>query len=544
MELKMVLTRSSKKSDSELLSLSDTDEISNEKSTTNLFANLLGQRINKLMKKKKKKENGDDDEDDSSLEFDSEEDEEEFDIPSRIQQDKNLLIKINKIIKYIETKEPTLEKILQLKCRWEKKIEIFELFYIYKYSPLNTQERLEYKKIILEKITLARKDYKIFIQHKEMISNLENKYNVCDEILDIKQKILNLNANENEKYILFKKYKELESIEIKDEEYQKQKSWLSNALQLPYNNYMKLDLTTVSDKLLLIKDILDKELYGMREVKEQIMLFINNKFYNPNMKGCCLGLVGPPGVGKTSIAMCLSKILSVPFEQIPLGGIVNSESMKGHDSVYVGSKPGQISQAMMKLNYKNGILFFDEFDKINKNENVVNTMLHITDFKQNHLFRDNYFDEINIDLSSLWFIYSMNEKPTNKALADRIYYVHIDGYNMKDKIQIVKNYILPKLLLNLNLKKDDIIIDENVSKYFIMKTQSEDEKGIRSLDKGIQELISKILFMISNQDKLNVSFELPKSYFPFNFPVTIDETIINTFVKKQKTENFFQNLYV
>jgi ATP-dependent Lon protease len=360
----------------------------------------------------------------------------------------------------------------------------------------------------------------------------------------MKEKILQINANNNEKYILFKKYKELENMDVKDEEYQKQKLWLSNAIQLPYNNYMKLDLSNVSEKLIEIRKILDSELYGMNEVKEQILLFMNNKFFNPNMKGCCLGLVGPPGVGKTSIAMCLSKILSVPFEQIPLGGIVHAESMKGHESVYIGSKPGQIAQAMMKLKYKNGILFFDEFDKINENENVVNTMLHITDFKQNHLFRDNYFDEINIDLSSLWFIYSMNEKPLNKALADRVYYVHINGYTLKDKIQIVKNYILPKLLANLNLKTNDITIDDENAKYFIIKAQNDDEKGIRSLDKGIQELVSKIIFMVSNQDTINVSFELPKSYFPFQFPIEIDKKIIDIFVKKPKTENYFQNLYV
>lgn len=536
----MVSTRST--NNEELLSLSDTDEIKKPKSSA-VFANLIGHKLSKLIKKRKTKNDEIDDEDESSLEFDSEE-EEEFEIPSRIQQDEKLLAKINKIINYIGAKEPTLEKVLQLKCRWEKKIEIFELFYIYKYSPLNTEERLEYKKMISEKISLARKDYKIFLEHKELIGNLEKRYNVCDEILDMKQKILHLDANDNEKYVLFKKYKELENTEIKDEEYQKQKLWLTNALQLPYNNYMKLDLSTVSEKLTQIKQILDEELYGMKEVKEQILLFINNKFFNPNMKGCCLGLVGPPGVGKTSIAMCLSKILSVPFEQIPLGGIVHAESMKGHDSVYIGSKPGQIAQAMMKLKYKNGILFFDEFDKINENENVVNTMLHITDFKQNHLFRDNYFDEINIDLSSLWFIYSMNEKPINKALADRVYYVHIDGYSLKDKIQIVKHYLLPKLLANLNLGKEDITISDENAKYFIIKTQDENEKGIRSLDKGIQEVVSKILFMISNQNKINVSFELPTSYFPFQFPVNIDEKILDSFVKKPKTQNYFQNLYV
>lgn len=532
----MVVTRSTTKTDEELLSLSDTEEV--KKSKSDVFVNLISHKLNKIIKKKKKK---DDDED--SLEIDSE-DEEEYEIPSKIQQNEKLLTKMNKIIKYIETKNPKLEKILQLKCRWDKKIELFELYYIYKYVPLNTDERLDYKNHILEKIKLAQKDYKIFLENKELLNNFEKKYNVCDEILDMKEKILQINANNNEKYILFKKYKELENMDVKDEEYQKQKLWLSNAIQLPYNNYMKLDLSNVSEKLIEIRKILDSELYGMNEVKEQILLFMNNKFFNPNMKGCCLGLVGPPGVGKTSIAMCLSKILSVPFEQIPLGGIVHAESMKGHESVYIGSKPGQIAQAMMKLKYKNGILFFDEFDKINENENVVNTMLHITDFKQNHLFRDNYFDEINIDLSSLWFIYSMNEKPLNKALADRVYYVHINGYTLKDKIQIVKNYILPKLLANLNLKTNDITIDDENAKYFIIKAQNDDEKGIRSLDKGIQELVSKIIFMVSNQDTINVSFELPKSYFPFQFPIEIDKKIIDIFVKKPKTENYFQNLYV
>ena len=161
---------------------------------------------------------------------------------------------------------------------------------------------------------------------------------------------------------------------------------VQKALELPYNKIVKIKSDDTTKLLQHIRSSLDKELFGMEKVKEQILLYVHNKLMFPSTQSQCLGLIGPPGVGKTSIALCLSTILNIPFEQISLGGITHADFIKGHDFTFVGSKPGQIASSLINLKCKNGILFMDEFEKISDNKDVVNSMLHITDTSQNKNF--------------------------------------------------------------------------------------------------------------------------------------------------------------
>lgn len=488
---------------------------------------------------------------DSEYEYNSDEEEEEsdddiferdeYDIPSCISNNSVMKKEFNNIKQYIEECEPKLDNILQIKCDKKEKRELFELFYIYKYLPGNSDERYEMKKFLEEKIKNMKQNENLFDKHRELIEFL-NKKTDNSELNEIKTKILDLEATNDVKTTIYRRFKELENSEIQDEDYYKNKQWINNSLKLPYNKYLNFNIENITKTLCNIKTKLDEELYGMNDVKEQILLFINNKFHNPTMKGCSLGLIGPPGVGKTSIAMCLSSILSVPFEQISLGGMTHADTMKGHDSTYIGSKPGLITQALMRMEYKNGILFFDEFDKIDDNKEIVSTLLHVTDFQQNHKFHDNYFDEIDIDLSSLWFIYSMNSKPTNAALADRVFYVKVDGYNLKEKMKIIIDYTLPKILSNLGINKNDICISDENAQYLIQKV-SNDEKGIRVLNQKMNELISKIIFLKSNKNELNTSFKLPDKYFPLTFPIHIDKTIIDNLLKVERNTTLY-GMYV
>ena len=196
------------------------------------------------------------------------------------------------------------------------------------------------------------------------------------------------------------------------------------------------------------------------------------------------------------------------------------------------------------MQYKNGILFFDEFDKVNNNEEIVNVMLHLTDFSQNHKFQDNYFTDLELDLSSLWFIYSMNAKPYNKALADRVFYIDVQGYNISEKVQIIQNYILPKQLQNAKLSASDVVIDDRIAEDIIRKVQSNDDKGIRMLDKAVQLLVSKIMFFVKNQNNLPVTFSLPESYFPFQLPIHVDQKMLSLFMTGFERDKSFDHLYI
>lgn len=265
----------------------------------------------------------------------------------------------------------------------------------------------------------------------------------------------------------------------------------------------------------------------------------------PSTQSQCLGLIGPPGVGKTSIALCLSKILNIPFEQISLGGVTHADFIKGHDFTFVGSKPGKIATSMINLGCKNGILFFDEFEKVSENLDVVNSLLHITDTTQNKEFKDNFFGEISIDLSKIWFICSMNEKPTDKALSDRVFYIKIDGYSKKEKTEIIKSYLLPRSLKNIGCKETDVTMSDSIISLLIDKIGS-DENGIRLLKQSIESFVSKIAFLVNNQNGLKMSFSLPDKYYPFQYPVNVDDTMIRLLLKEFVKERnvSLSNLYI
>jgi ATP-dependent Lon protease len=179
---------------------------------------------------------------------------------------------------------------------------------------------------------------------------------------------------------------------------------------------------------------------------------------------------------------------------------------------------------------KNGIMFFDEFEKINENQNVVNAMLHITDNTQNSEFKDNFFGDLRIDLSNIWFICSMNDKPIDKALSDRIFYIDVKGYSKKEKVQIVEKYTLPNVLKNIGFEKDDIKIPGNIIEKIVDKVSSSEE-GVRRLNQGINVLISKLSFLYHNQDKIKMSFMLPESYFPLSLPIVVNEIMISKLLK-------------
>ena len=149
-----------------------------------------------------------------------------------------------------------------------------------------------------------------------------------------------------------------------------------------------------------------------------------------------------------------------------------------------------------------------------------------------------------IDLSQIWFICSMNEKPIDKALADRIFYIEIDGYSFQDKKQIIQNYLLPNALKNIGLNENDIFFHPSSIESLIHKI-SDDEKGIRQLKQAIQTIISKVAFLFQNQESIPVSFSLPKENYPISYPFQIKPSMISLFLSDFKPKNnHLLNLYI
>lgn len=437
----------------------------------------------------------------------------------------------------ISDEEPTLLKILKEPLLIDDRILLFQKYEVFKNMEHCSDQWLDYRRELIDLLDSSIIKYNTFQtydKHKlEELDDLTKNYNSSN---NLKRQIVNLDIDINYKKSIYKKYLEFISMSNNDDEKVKLNSWLNWVINIPFNKIKKFPIDcNVSSILRNLSKSLDKELYGMNNVKEQILLFVSAKIQNPNLKKCSLGLVGSPGTGKTAISRLLAKVIDFPFRQISLGGINTSDFLKGHNYTYIGSSPGEIVKAISSMKYNNGILFLDEFDKISNNNDICSSLLHITDPVQNHEFKDNYIGDIPIDLSKLWFIYSMNKLPTDSALRDRIHIIEVPGYTLSERVNIIINYLLPLVLSENNLPVDSISITKSVATHLVNKVSiSIDElQGIRKIEQVVNDIVSKICFIKSHQDSkgclkgLNVSFQLKKQ---IEYPFKLSKKIINTLI--------------
>ena len=453
--------------------------------------------------------------------------------------------------KEIEENTPDIKNILKKRMRLKDKAKLVELYELYMMTPPMVEDHLNLKYRINKLIKKYSKDYENISSYsekeidelKEKSKNLKNS-NSSSKIY-LKHKILNLNTSQDNIKAIYKRFITFKDCENDDGESNKLKTWLKYATSLPFDNIKMLpDDINISNFLKSVLYKLNSELYGMDNVKEQLLIFLNAKLRNPEMSGCSLGLIGPPGVGKTSIARYISEALQWPFQQISFGGVTSVDFLKGHDYTYVGSKPGEIVKCLTNMEYKNGIMFFDEFEKVSKNKDIISVLLHVTDPQQNHDYHDSYLSEISIDLSKLWFIYSMNTLPEDRALQDRLYTIEVPAYKTSDKINILIDYVFPKLLTNMKLQKGDIIINKENAKYLIEKID-DNNSGIRTLEKTIKDIINKIHFITQNPEDNDVfqfmSFDVNKK---LSYPVELTKNLIDDFCKKIPINISLQAMYI
>lgn len=487
------------------------------------------------MKNNKKRKDSDYDSDDNDYD-DSYEDKE----IQTLKKDKHVYSNFLEIKKEIQKTEPNIIDILKEPLLLPDKTKLLLLYEIYKISEQSTENWFEQRNNIIKVFQEAKNSYIQYSkyteqQHIEMNKQLSilNNY---DPIYDLQYKILQLNTIIENKQIIFKNYKEFISMHSNDDEKGKLKNWLYWVTSIPYDNiksisYTKIELTNFLKK---VSNTLDEELYGMKSVKEQILLFVSAKIQNPHMKKCSLGFVGDPGVGKTHISKLLAKVLDFPFEQISFGGVSNPEFLKGHEYTYIGAQPGEIVKCLKRMKYKNGILFLDEFDKISNNPDICSALLHITDPVQNFEFRDNFLSEITIDLSYIWFVYSMNKLTHDTALNDRIYTIEVSGYTEDEKVIILSDYLLPRALKNINISKNSIIMSKEVSKYLVSKEGSKEvNSGVRYLEKIVNNIVNKLDFIIKHQDKKGnlIGFDVSFNLGVFiQYPLKLNIDIINKLI--------------
>jgi ATP-dependent Lon protease len=414
---------------------------------------------------------------------------------------------IHKIRKYIEDRDIDLVKIIDSNLNMDHKSRLLQLYEIYKHANPLTKDALDLKKQLNDEYTQYVNEYKFNTEeYNKQITNI-NKFSTSTPL---KYQIIQLDTSDSIKSVIQSRYEKLRTMDKGSEEYVKLHEWIQWAVKLPYN---KINNPNINIKKVLntAQKVFDTELHGLDSIKEQLMVYINARLTNPNMKACSLGLIGPSGIGKTTIARCISKAFDCAFEQISFGGVTSPDFIKGFNYTYIGAQPGEIVKALCRMGSKNGVIFIDELEKCDKK--LYSALLHIIDPSQNSQFKDNYLDEIPIDLSSIFFIHSVNTKPEDSALNDRIFYIHIEDYTLVEKREIAKIHLLPKILDNLNLKHTDIRLSDDIYEYIVGICV--DSSGVRDIHKTLSNIVNKIHYLRNYPDG-RPSFYLKKRVkYPF-----------------------------
>ena len=273
------------------------------------------------------------------------------------------------------------------------------------------------------------------------------------------------------------------------------RNYLDVCLELPWHK-----LTRERADVAQARKILDKDHYGLDKVKQRILEFIAVRQLNPDAKGRILCLVGPPGVGKTSVALSVAKAMNRKCARLSLGGVRDEADIRGHRKTYIGAMPGRIIEALTRAGTMNPLLVLDEIDKLasDMRGDPASALLEVLDSEQNGAFRD-HFIELPVDLSRVMFITTANTLDTiPRPLLDRMEVIELTSYTDEEKLQIAKRHLLPKQLKEHGLKKTQLrITDDAIRRVIAAYTK---ESGVRVLERQLGKLCRKAAMQLVEGD--------------------------------------------
>ena len=273
------------------------------------------------------------------------------------------------------------------------------------------------------------------------------------------------------------------------------RNYLDVCLEMPWGKQTK-DRADVERA----RQILDRDHYGLEKVKERILEFIAVRQINPDAKGKILCLVGPPGVGKTSIAISVAKAMNRKLARLSLGGVRDEADIRGHRKTYIGAMPGRIIDAIIRSGSMNPLLVLDEIDKLGNDMrgDPASALLEVLDSEQNYAFRD-HFLEVPVDLSRVMFITTANTTSTiPRPLLDRMEVIELNSYTDEEKVEIAKRHLLPKQLKEHGLKKSQLHISDTALRRIIADYTR--ESGVRLLERELGKLCRKAAMQLVSTD--------------------------------------------
>ena len=344
----------------------------------------------------------------------------------------------------------------------------------------------------------TQREYYLNEQMKAIQKELGDIEEGKDEIGNLQKAIIKAKMSKEASTKCLSELKKLKSMSPMSAEATVVRNYLDWMIELPWNTEdKKLDNININEA----KEILDQDHYGLDKVKERILEYLAVQKRVGKVKGAILCLVGPPGVGKTSLGKSIARATGRKFVRMSLGGIRDEAEIRGHRRTYIGSLPGKIIQQMKKAGTKNPLFLLDEIDKvgIDYRGDPSSALLEALDPEQNATFNDHYL-EVDYDLSDVMFVTTANNLNILPPLLDRLEVIRIAGYTEDEKINIANNYLIPKQIKNNGLKDEEWNWDKDVLKDIIQSYTK--EAGVRNLEREIAKLARKaVKSILTNESK-------------------------------------------
>jgi len=332
----------------------------------------------------------------------------------------------------------------------------------------------------------TQKDYYLNEQMKAIQNELGGAEG-NDEFSELQERVSSVKLSKEAKEKVDVEIKKLRQMSPMSAEANVSRNYLDWMLSVPWNKKKRLQRD-----LKKARAILDEDHYGLEKIKERIVEHLAVQTRTKRVKGPIICLVGPPGVGKTSLGKSVARATGREFVRVSLGGVSDESEIRGHRRTYIGSMPGRIIQSMKKAKYNNPLFLFDEIDKLGSDHrgDPSSALLEVLDPEQNNTFNDHYLD-VDFDLSDVMFLTTANSLNMQQPLLDRMEIIRIPGYTESEKIEIAKLHLIPAQIKEHGLKENEFFIEDEALKDIVRYYTR--EAGVRGLKKELATLARKSL---------------------------------------------------
>lgn len=368
------------------------------------------------------------------------------------------------------------------------------------------KEELEISKIqqrikqqVDDKVNKQQKEFFLREQLKAIKKELGiEKEDNETEVEKLEKKLAEKTLSEEADKVVSQELDKLRTLNMQSPEFNVTRNYLENIAELPWGIFSE-----DNQEIKTARNVLDEDHYGLEEVKDRILEFLSSVIKRGKVAGSIICLVGPPGVGKTSIGKSIAHALNREFFRFSVGGMRDEAEIKGHRRTYIGAMPGKLIQALKRVGTSNPVIMLDEIDKIGSSfrGDPASALLEVLDPEQNPSFLDHYLD-IPFDLSNVLFVTTANQLDTIPGpLLDRMEIIQLSGYILEEKVQIARRYLVPKQLREHGFEEDEIKFTEDALRVIVDKYAR--EAGVRNLEKQIRKIIRKSTLKLAEEEEMN-----------------------------------------